>query len=127
MRTESNREKASCTNDLDHTLWEAGSHGIRDRSLFEYGSIGKGVSRQPSYLEALLVGGNMGKFVRFGNVIVNTDQIVCIMDNGGKREIMLHHLSLVTDETFGDLLKILNEKEPSVQWIMNAGKGEQNE
>ena len=44
-----------------------------------------------------------------------------------KREIMLQHLSLVTDETFGDLLKILNEKEPSVEWLMNAGKGEQNE
>ena len=27
----------------------------------------------------------MSKFVRFGNVIVNTDQIVCIMDNGGKK------------------------------------------
>lgn len=69
----------------------------------------------------------MGKFVQLGNVIVNTDSIVCIMDNGGQREIMLHHLSLVTDEAFGDLLEILNEKESSVKWIMNAGKGEQNE
>lgn len=69
----------------------------------------------------------MSKFVRFGNVIVNTDQIICIMDNGGKREIMLQHLSLVTDETFGDLLEILNKNESSVEWIMNAGKGEQNE
>jgi hypothetical protein len=81
--------------------------------LFEYGSIGKGVSGQPSYLEALLKENNMSKFVRFGNVIVNTDQIVCIMDNGGQREIMLHHLSLVTDETFGDLLENLNDNEPS--------------
>ena len=78
-------------------------------------------------MEALLKENNMSKFVRFGNVIVNTDQIICIMDNGGKREIMLQHLSLVTDEAFGDLLEILNEKEPSVEWIMNAGKGEQNE
>lgn len=59
----------------------------------------------------------MGKFVKFGNVIVNADSIVCIMDNGGKREIMLHHLSLVTDETFGNLLNILNGKEPSYDWI----------
>lgn len=44
-----------------------------------------------------------------------------------KREIMLQHLSLVTDETFDELLEMLNEKESSVKWIMNAGKGEQNE
>ena len=69
----------------------------------------------------------MGKFVRFGNVIVNTDNIIYISDNDGKREIMLQHLSLVTEETFGDLLEILNEKEPSVEWILNAGKGERNE
>lgn len=56
----------------------------------------------------LLIGGCMGKFVQFGNVIVNTDNINCIIDNGGKREIMLQHLSLVTDETFGELLEILN-------------------
>ena len=68
----------------------------------------------------------MDKFVSFGDVIVNTDQTVCIMDNGGKREIMLQHLSLVTDETFGELLEVLNEKEPSVKWLMNAGKGEQS-
>ena len=78
-------------------------------------------------MATLLKEKDMSKFVQFGNVIVNTDQIICIMDNGGKREIMLQHLSLVTDETFGDLLKILNEKEPSVKWIMNAGKGERNE
>ena len=68
-------------------------------------------------MEALLKENDMSKFVRFGNVIVNTDSINCIMDNGGKREIMLQHLSLVTDETFGDLLKMLNEKEPSNGWI----------
>jgi len=78
-------------------------------------------------MEALLKENNMSKFVRFGNVIVNTDQIVCIMDNGGKREIMLHHLSYETEKTFGELLEMLNEKESSVKWIMNAGKGEQNE
>lgn len=59
----------------------------------------------------------MGKFVQFGNVIVNTDNINCIIDNGGKREIILHNLSLVTDETFCELLEILNEKEPSNGWI----------
>ena len=78
-------------------------------------------------MATLLKEKDMGKFVRFGNVIVNTDQIVCIMDNGGKREIMLQHLSLVTDETFDELLEKMNEKESSVKWIMNAGKGEQNE
>lgn len=77
--------------------------------------------------EKLYKENDMSKFVQFGNVIVNTDQIICIMDNGGKREIMLHNLSLVTDETFGELLEILNDKESSVQWIMNAGKGERNE
>lgn len=70
----------------------------------------------------------MTKFVQFGNVIVNTDNIIYITDNGGKREIiMLHNFSYKTEETFGDLLEILNEKEPSVKWVMNAGKGEQNE
>ena len=70
----------------------------------------------------------MSKFVRLGNVIINTDNIIYISDSGGKREIiMIHNFSYETDETFGDLLKILNEKESSVKWIMNAGKGEQNE
>ena len=70
----------------------------------------------------------MGKFVRLGNVIINTDNIIYISDNGGKREIiMIHNFSYETKKTFGDLLEILNEKESSVKWIMNAGKGEQNE
>ena len=70
----------------------------------------------------------MSKFVRLGNVIINADNIIYITDNGGKREIiMIHNFSYETDETFGDLLEILNDNEPSVKWIMNAGKGEQNE
>lgn len=69
----------------------------------------------------------MGKFVQLGNVIVNADSIVCIMDNGGQREIMLHNLSLVTDKTFGNLLEILNDIEPSVKWVMNTGSGERHE
>jgi hypothetical protein len=78
-------------------------------------------------MEALL-GGYMGKFVQLGNVIINTDNIIYITDNGGKREIiMIHNFSYETEKTFGELLDVLNEKEPSVQWIMNAGKGEQNE
>ncbi len=68
----------------------------------------------------------MGKFVRLGNVIINTDNIIYITDNWGKREIiMIHNFSYETEETFGNLLEILNDREPSVKWIMNAGKGEQ--
>ena len=40
---------------------------------------------------------------------------------------MIHNFSYETEKTFGDLLEVLNEKESSVKWIMNAGKGEQNE
>lgn len=58
------------------------------------------------------------------------DNVVCARDNEGVREVFMKHkkdLRFTTDKTLDELLEILNEKESSVKWIMNAGKGAQNE
>ena len=69
------------------------------------------------------------RFVRMGDLIINVDNVVCVRDNEVSREVFMKHkkdMRFATDKTLDELLEILNDKEPSVKWIMNAGKGEQN-
>ncbi len=72
------------------------------------------------------------RFVRIDDCLVNVDDISVVIERGKNIAICMRgdfegNYMIPVNKTLDELLEILNEKESSVKWIMNAGKGEQNE
>lgn len=61
------------------------------------------------------------RFVRMGDLIINVDDVSTVVDDGKYRRIYMRgedeSLGIDTSKTIDELLYILNDKEPSYDWI----------